>query len=49
MIVLKQSNLLRCPTCSGTMLVVERMTCAQLYFRPDPNLATPQRCSVDSS
>ncbi len=43
------TNLLRCPACSGTMLVIERITSAQLYFRPDPNLATPQRCSVDSS
>ena len=43
------TNLLRCPVCSGTMLVIERITSAQLYFRPDLNLATPQRCSVDSS
>jgi hypothetical protein len=40
---------LRCPACSGTMLVVERITSAQLYFRPDMTLPTPQRCSVDSS
>src|SRR5271168_4705563 len=25
---------LRCPTCSGIMLVVERLTYGQLYFRP---------------
>jgi hypothetical protein len=43
------TNLLRCPACSGTMLVIERITSAQLYFRPDPNRPTPQRCSVDSS
>ena len=43
------TNHLRCPACSASMLVVERFTSAQLYFRPDPNLATPQRCSIDSS
>jgi hypothetical protein len=31
------------------MLVIERITSAQLYFRPDVNHPTPQRCSVDSS
>jgi hypothetical protein len=40
---------LRCPTCSGIMLVVERITSAQLYFRPRVILPDPQRCSVDSS
>ena len=40
---------MRCPACSGVMMVVERMTGAQLYFRPDPSFATPQKCSVDSS
>ena len=40
---------LHCPACSGTMLVVERITSAQLYFRLGPRLAAPQRCSVDSS
>jgi hypothetical protein len=43
------TNLLRCPACSGTMLVIERITSAQLYFRQDMNLPAPQRCSVDSS
>jgi DNA-directed RNA polymerase subunit RPC12/RpoP len=43
------TNLLRCPACSATMLVIERITSAQLYFRPDLNPPTPQRCSVDSS
>jgi hypothetical protein len=38
-----------CPACSATMLVIERFTSAQLYFQPDLNIATPQRCSVDSS
>jgi hypothetical protein len=41
------TNLLRCPVCSGTMLVVERMTSAQLYFQP--SLSPTPRCSVDSS
>jgi hypothetical protein len=31
------------------MLVVERFTSAQLYFQPDLSIATPQRCSFDSS
>ena len=43
------TNLPRCPACSATMLVIERFTSAQLYFRPDLNLAIPQRCCVDSS
>jgi len=42
-------NLMRCPVCAGTMLVIERVTGAQLYFRPDQDPATPQRCSIDSS
>jgi DNA-directed RNA polymerase subunit RPC12/RpoP len=29
------TNQLRCPACSGTMLVIERMTSAQLYSRLD--------------
>jgi hypothetical protein len=40
---------MRCPACSGVMLVVERLSSAQLYFRPDLRPPTPQRCSVDSS
>jgi hypothetical protein len=43
------TNLPRCPACSATMLVIERFTSAQLYFRPDLTLTTPQRCTVDSS
>ena len=43
------TNLPRCPACSATMLVIERFTSAQLYFRPDLGIATLQRCSVDSS
>jgi hypothetical protein len=44
-----QPTSLRCPVCSGTMLVVERITRAQLYFRPSVIFPDPQRCSVDSS
>ena len=40
---------LRCPACSGIMLVVERLTCGQLYFHPSLTLSNPWRCSVDSS
>jgi hypothetical protein len=40
---------LRCPACSGVMLVVERMTCAQLYFHPNLTLSNQPRCGVDSS
>jgi hypothetical protein len=40
---------LHCPACSGIMLVVERMTCAQLYFHPNPILHSQPRCGVDSS
>ncbi len=40
---------LRCPTCSGIMLVVERLTRAQLYFHPNLTPPQPWRCSVDSS
>jgi hypothetical protein len=40
---------LRCPACSGIMFVVERLTCAQLYFQPSLAPSQPRRCSVDSS
>jgi hypothetical protein len=43
------TNLPRCPACSATMLVIERFTSAQLYFRPDLSFAIPQKCSNDSS
>jgi hypothetical protein len=43
------TNHLRCPACSAPMLVLERFTSAQLYFRSDQGPATPQRCSIDSS
>ena len=40
---------LRCPACSGIMLVVERLTRGQLYFRPSLTPSQPRRCSDDSS
>jgi hypothetical protein len=40
---------LRCPACSGIMLVVERLTRGQLYFHPSLTPAQPRRCTVDSS
>ena len=40
---------LRCPACSGIMLVVERLTSAQLYFSACVTPAEPWRCGVDSS
>jgi hypothetical protein len=43
------TNHLRCPACSGTMVVIERMTTAQLYFKPSLTLPSPQRWTVDSS
>jgi hypothetical protein len=40
---------LRCPSCAGIMLVVERLTPSQLYFRPSLTLPEPRRCRDDSS
>jgi hypothetical protein len=40
---------LRCSACSGPMLVVERLTCGQLYFRACTTPAKPRRCDDDSS
>jgi hypothetical protein len=40
---------LRCPACDGPMIVVERMTTCQLYFRLTPMRSDRQRCSIDSS
>jgi hypothetical protein len=40
---------LRCPACSGIMLVVERLTRGQLYFRASSDPAEPRRCGDDSS
>ncbi len=40
---------LRCPACSGIMLVVERLTRGQLHFHPGLIQSEQGRCSVDSS
>ena len=40
---------LRCPTCSGIMLVIERLTYGQLYFRPSPTRSEPRRSADDTS
>ena len=40
---------LRCPPCSGIMLVVERLTYGQLYFRPSPTRSEPRRSADDTS
>jgi hypothetical protein len=40
---------MKCPTCSGIMLVVERLTRSQIYFRACPSPLEPRRCSLDSS
>jgi hypothetical protein len=40
---------LRCPACSGNMLVVERLTRSQRYFRASLGPAEPRRCGDDSS
>jgi len=39
----------RCPSCSGIMQVVERLTPSQLYFRPSLAPSEPRRCADDSS
>jgi DNA-directed RNA polymerase subunit RPC12/RpoP len=43
------TNQLRCPACSGNMLIIERTTSAQLYSRLDLGIPTLWRCYVDSS
>src|ERR1700757_311998 len=40
---------LHCPACSGIMLVVERLTCSQLYFRSNLTWSAPRRPGDDSS
>jgi Putative transposase len=40
---------LRCPACSGIMLVVERLTRGQIYFHPSMAPDQPRRCCVDTS
>jgi hypothetical protein len=37
---------LRCPLCAGPMLVIERLTSSQLYFRSDSMPPIPRRCPV---
>ncbi len=44
-----EQHSLRCPTCSGIMLVVERLTYGQLYFRPSLTPAEPRRSADDTS
>jgi hypothetical protein len=39
----------RCPVCSGVMLVVERLTAAQIYFRMPMYQQSIRRLRVDSS
>jgi Putative transposase/Transposase zinc-binding domain len=39
----------RCPACSGVMLVVERITSAQIYFRTDAHQTTAGRHHADTS
>jgi hypothetical protein len=39
----------RCPVCAGPMLIIERLTNSQLFFRLGSIPQTPRRCSVDSS
>jgi hypothetical protein len=40
---------LRCPACSGPMLIVERMTTSQLHFRSGLTTGHQPRCVVNSS
>jgi len=39
----------RCPICGNRMLIIERLTSSQLFFRLGSIPQTPRRCSVDSS
>jgi hypothetical protein len=40
---------LQCPACFGTMLIVERLTSSQLYFRSNRTGSEPSKRSHDSS
>jgi hypothetical protein len=40
---------LRCPICTAPMLIIERLTSCQLFFRLGSIPQAPRRCSVDSS
>jgi hypothetical protein len=44
-----ESPSLRCPTCSGIMMVVERLTRGQIYFRASLPPSEPGRCGDDTS
>ncbi len=39
----------RCPACSGVMLVVERLSCAQLHFRANTNPRRTRMSRADTS
>ncbi len=39
---------LRCPVCTGPMLIIHRMTSSELYFRSGVTLPDPVRCGIDS-
>ena len=39
----------KCPSCSGVMLVVERLSSAQLHFRADTHFCRTRRSSADTS
>jgi DNA-directed RNA polymerase subunit RPC12/RpoP len=39
----------RCPVCGNRMLIIERLTSSQLFFRSISILPVPRRCTVDSS
>ena len=40
---------LRCPICTGPMLIIHRMTSSELYFCSGVTLTDPVRCGIDSS
>jgi hypothetical protein len=39
----------RCPLCAGPMLILERLTCSQLYLRSSPVRRDLVRYTVDTS
>ena len=40
---------LRCPVCTGPMLIIDRMTSSEPYFRSGVTLTDLMRCGIDSS
>jgi hypothetical protein len=44
-----ETPILRCPTCSGVMVLAERLTSAQLHFRLDGSSILQRRNTNDSS